>query len=325
MIPLDLFVYSDDYFNTNLSGELGGRKIPLTLGIDARFEILPESLLPEGKRGEGDFLPEEAIVLVHGNAMQGYRNISYTRRLSEQRPDLRFVISVDTRYGKGDYADLEDYDYAKQLLGERFTSLKPVTVTNHHPGAFLSGVSAGILPVTRSFEKYLRLWKMLKEGHVFTLVMYLDRDLSSAVEDNEALADKLGMLYKESHASEHCLAQGVLETGEAIPQNAVVLVHGNFTSRYDNLSHVRKLMGERLDLYWIVTVDERTVEERYFQSLEDCDLVKRALEEDFSAAQRVAVTTANPLGFMRGNNVGDPIDCSLENYMKSWKQIRGLQ
>lgn len=324
MIPLDLFVYSNEHFNTNLSWELKGRKIPPTLGIEARFEILPEELLPEGKREDGTPLPQEAVVSVHGNAMQGYGNISHIRRLSQQRPDLRFIISIDTRYRKEAYKNPSDYDYARQLLEERFTPLKPVTATNHHPGAFLSGVSAGIMPVTRSFEKYLGLWKMVKEGHVFSLVTYSDHSVELGREKAEEIAEELGILYQGLEVGEYHLHKGELETREPIPPNAIVLVHGNFMEKYSNITEVRRLAQMRPDLHWIITVDTTCLDRMRFQDQKDYDLVREALEEDFSAAQKIAVTTANPLGFMRGNNVGEPIDCSLENYMKSWKQLRGL-
>jgi len=323
MIPLDLIVYSNEFSNTKLSWDLKGSKIVRGLGIDAKFQILPEIFLPEGKQEDQTPLSQDAIVLVHGNATQRYQNITHVRRLSEVRPDLRFIVSIDTGYGRSDYNDPEDYDYARELLEKPFTPLKPVTVTNHHPGAFLSGISATLTSVTRSLENYLTKWKMMKQGHVFNLVIYYDRDLSDITHDNEERADYLGVLYQEIQAGEHCLESGSLETNKPIPQNAVVLVHGNATHRYNNINIVRQLINRRSDLHFILTVDDSTVAERYFRAEEDYTLIRTVLEEEFSASQRVAVTIANPLGFFRGNDVGRPIDCSFENYLKSWKALRG--
>jgi len=325
MTSLNLIVYSNEHRNTKLSWNLKGERITEELGIEAHFQILPEDLLPEGKQRNGTPLPQEAVISVHGNAVDKYRNITDTRRLSQARPDLRFIVSIDTSYNKSAYADVEDYDYVRKLLEGTFTPLKSVNVTDHHPGAFISGISTTLMEVRRSLENYLSKWRMMKEGHIFTLVTYYDRDLSDITQDNEELADEIGILYQETQAGEHCLESGSVQTNEPIPQNAVVLVHGNATSRYQNIYQVRQLTEKRPDLHFIVTVDESTLKEGYFQTPEDYQLVRSALEQDFSAAQKVAVTTANPLGFMRGKDLSYSIECSLENYMRSWKKLRGIE
>jgi len=325
MTSLNLIVYSNEQSNTQISWDHKGKRITEELGIEAQFQNLPEHLLSEGKQQNDTPIPQGAVVSVHGNAVDKYRNITDTRRLSQARPDLRFIVSIDTSYNKSAYADAEDYDYVGKLLEGTFTPLKPVNVTDHHPGAFISGQSETFMKITRSLENYLSKWKMMKEGHVFTLVTYYDRDLSDITQDNEELADEVGVLYQETQAKEYHLIRRTIETNVPIPQNATLLVHGDFMHKYDNISHVRQLIEERPDLHFIVTVDESTLKERYFQTAEDYNLVRSALEEDFSAAQKVAVTTANPLGFMRGKDLTRPIDCSFENYLKSWKKLRGLQ
>src|SRR3989338_9508388 len=116
MLSVDVVVYHDNEAQISLaSGTIGG--IMQRLNLQHTFSALPECLLEGGTLPNGSPLPEKAIVAVHGDMQNRYVNIGYTRRLSGQRPDLQFIISVDRDYVReGMFQTREDYEFVREAL-----------------------------------------------------------------------------------------------------------------------------------------------------------------------------------------------------------------
>ncbi len=122
--------------------------------------------------------------------------------------------------------------------------------------------------------------------------------------------------------AETYLLGGSLEDGSALPQQAVVLVHGGMISRYVNVSHIRELSARRTDLRFVVSVDRDQSGEGAFANPLDYRLIREALEHDCSPAFPISVTPYNLAAFIEGMDLGRSIEENLVQYLQRWKGLK---
>lgn len=163
MLSVDVIVYHNNEARISVANSKIER-IMQDLDLQHTFSVLPEYLLERGTLLDESPLPEEAIVAVHGNMLDKYLNIRDTRRLSEQRHDLRFIVSVDRDYVReGMFQTREDYEFTQGALSRECHPQYPITVTPVNLLGFLTGKDI-TYDIEESFERYMQRWKALREG-----------------------------------------------------------------------------------------------------------------------------------------------------------------
>ena len=61
-------------------------------------------------------IPQKAIVLTHGGGMKKHAYLGYVKQLSEQRPDLRFVVALEFYSARMSDEDILNYFSSKELF-----------------------------------------------------------------------------------------------------------------------------------------------------------------------------------------------------------------
>ncbi len=129
---------------------------------------------------------------------------------------------------------------------------------------------------------------------------------------------------------EEILLSGELPGEGPIPERALVYVHGNFGERYVNVGRTRALAARRPDLAFIIAIDPTRCNEEDFAEREDYTLVQQFFERErgFHARNQINVSLRDQNSFITGKDMMmfmDPIEDSLANYLREWKQLQGEQ
>lgn len=90
---------------------------------------------------------------------------------------------------------------------------------------------------------------------------------------------------------EDSLMGGYLDDGNEIPEGAIVYVHGNIRTKYENVGLVRALAAERRDLRFVVSVDATWNGEEFFEDQDDAEFVKQRLAVTQQPNDQIVVTT----------------------------------
>lgn len=113
---------------------------------------------------------------------------------------------------------------------------------------------------------------------------------------------------------------------DAIPQGAVLYVHGHFGDGYRNIGLVKAFATQRPDLRFILNVDPQKSLEKNFGESQDYQYLSEINEHGFHARHQVVVSPYHPRSFFAGidywSTLCDPIENSLEAYVEQWKQIQ---
>jgi len=96
--------------------------------------------------------------------------------------------------------------------------------------------------------------------------------------------------YHRTSTSERTLQTGKLDDDTAIPQNAVLYVHGNLQYKYENVGLAAKLAKERSDLRFVIQLDNYHNSDIYFLSPDDELFAKERLENQ-TLDDQIIVTT----------------------------------
>jgi hypothetical protein len=97
--------------------------------------------------------PQHAIVYVHGNFYDKYKNLGKARTLAQGRPDLKIIINVDgSKLREEHFQDQRDREYITTLLEQGFDSQQQVVVSTHVAPEFFSPNNK----TNESFKYYLQ-------------------------------------------------------------------------------------------------------------------------------------------------------------------------
>ncbi len=102
------------------------------------------------------------------------------------------------------------------------------------------------------------------------------------------------------------------------PEGAILYVHGNLQTQYQNVGLVREFTATRPDLQFVLQLDPVQSHEWHFRSKEDYEYV-RSLPQERHASQHVIWT--HDLKFFAPER---DEDYWLATYLQELKQLRGL-
>ncbi len=135
-----------------------------------------------------------------------------------------------------------------------------------------------------------------------------------------------GIELAHRHVPEEVLRTGRID-GQAIPEQALLYVHGDYNGCYENVTVVRTLASPRADLRFIVHVDPVRHAEREFVNSENYQLLRESLERGLHPQYQIGISPHEPVEFFTGKSrrsmFQDPIDFSLETYLQELKILRG--
>lgn len=165
---IDLVVFHNFYlleehtymFNRSMS------RIAEYLGVKYSSQNRQESDLDLNPQDRKVF-PEEGIIYVHGNHW-GYGNLDKVVKLSPQRPDLKFIVKIDSDARRDQFSSSQMYDTYRELLGFREVLTSPILVRDtkviKHDGDISLVLDSPSSEAPTPFQQYLSLLLESRRG-----------------------------------------------------------------------------------------------------------------------------------------------------------------
>ncbi len=140
--PVDIVVYNSKgsvrRIFSIIEEDLG--EVMGELGWESKVHLAYERFLEKGMIDEETPVPQNAVVHIHGNVGYQFENVGDTRRLAEERPDLKFIIYVDPKCAQREqFADPADYHFVRGNLTERLNPAQQIVISRHFPSQFFTG------------------------------------------------------------------------------------------------------------------------------------------------------------------------------------------
>ena len=136
-------------------------------GLQYNVRKEQEEMVQTGLMSDGNPIPQNSIVYVHGNYGDNYKNIGRTRTLASQRPDLRFILYINPKYTNSDFfANRDDIGFVREKLFSGPSPKEIVSISPHYPVSFFGGraFEGSMKPIDDHLENYLKEWKQLREA-----------------------------------------------------------------------------------------------------------------------------------------------------------------
>ncbi len=83
--------------------------------FDYSFRFKDEECL-ELDPNDRELFPENGLFYVHGNMLAEHVNFDLAHRISSQRPDLRFIVEMDSSANSGCFSSAESYQRYRESL-----------------------------------------------------------------------------------------------------------------------------------------------------------------------------------------------------------------
>lgn len=305
-------------------------------GIIYRRTITSEGTLLTGKLDDHSAIPHNAVLYVHGNLQSGYDNVGLTVKLAKQRPDLRFVVQLDSvtnreyHFGNPDDAlfakeRLENQSLADQIIVTTEDFFEPTFFRKHSDQPQIdvylqeacSKIAAYQLPNPVQQQQGYHIYIVHdRPERILTDRDYLEIILSGCLGSEK-------VPHITTIVPESCLESGEDEDFRPFPEGALLLIHGNMFEHYPNLRKVRALEEEGPNLRYIIFLDKTRRENFY----DDADYVmaKGFLERGFDPSSRINILPVSLGEFIHGGTSGNP-KTEQQNfgiYFKAWQEQRG--
>lgn len=307
-------------------------------GILYRRTSASERTLFTGTLDDHSPVPKNAILYVHGNVQSRYDNVGLTVKLAKQRPDLRFVVQLDSvtnqeyHFGNPDDAlfaqeRLEHQSVQDQIIVVTEDFFEPTFFRKHYIqpqiDVYLQAVAPLIavqqLPNPVSYQQGYHIYLV----HDRPERILADRDYLEIILGGHLGSEKVP--HTTTIVLESCLESGEDGDFRPFPEDALLLIHGNMFEHYPSLRKVRALEEEGLNLRYIIFLDQTRREN--FHDDADYEMAKGFLERGFDPASRINILPVSLGEFIHGGTSGNPKteQRNFGIYFKAWQEQRGLQ
>lgn len=278
-----------------------------------------ESSLAQGQRDDGTPFSRAAMLVVHGSARHRYNNTGIIRTLTVERPDLRFILTIDPlQCSEGDFLDSADYHFVRDNLTHPVSPTYPVSVVSESLGAFAQKNKG------QKCIKYAQEYIALLEQPL-TLILACDdvRNTRVFADDVNKYLRRLGIENPRVVVTrEDSLQTKTLLDGSPMPTRGIAVVHGSYLKRYRTVGFVRQLAEQTPDLRFIIAADEMS-NERSFCDRDDYAFAKTHLTNHPNPQQQVCVVLTNfgelliPRGGLGQNG-------TLDRYIRQYLALYGV-
>lgn len=283
--PLELIIASDKEAERILKFDM--ELVQEITGVPLHAQRMYEDSLIGGWLDDGNEVPQNAVVYVHGNMSTKYENVGVVRGLAAERRDLRFVVGIDAIWNGEEYFD--DPNDA-QLVKERLEAVQQpqdqIVVTTElffwdptggtdrwsYGSVFVGPYLKAVFPKIQAGEKPVPVAFKAPEYEPFDLVI-AHHNPAGLFTLRGAAAEYVR--FREILVPEETLETGCSSEANPYPQHAVVYVHGNRFANYENIGRVRRLAKVRPDLRFVIQADTG-------------EMQKDASPDDYAFARKVS-------------------------------------